>query len=245
MLPLPHVDQKTNLQFMAHFSSSRLRVIVIIIATFVGLGALYFASKPLLKRADLPSWPGVMVFDDPHKLESFSLVDHKGAVFDNDRFADHWTFMLFGYTHCPDFCPTTLNAMNKIYKSIGTSVTQASQTTPVQFVFVSVDPFRDTQEAMAEHIYFYNPEFIGVTASDNAALKQMTEQFGASFDYEDPATGDRIPDPSKLPPGSEYIVNHYGSLFLIGPDERVYADLLPPYQVERVREVFDTLVAAY
>lgn len=226
---------------MTDFSSSRLRIAIIVVASLVGLGAIYFASSPLLQRADQPSWPGVMVFDHPHKLESFSLIDHHGAVFDNQRFAGRWTFMLFGYTHCPDFCPTTLNAMNKIYKS----VVQSSPTTPVQFVFVSVDPFRDTQEAVAEHIYFYNPEFIGVTARDNAALKQMTEQFGASFDYEDPATGDRIPDPSKLPPGSEYIVNHYGSLFLIGPDERVYADLLPPYQVARVREVFDTLVATY
>lgn len=205
-------------------------------AAVLGVALALFAGG-LFEKSPTPEWPGVMVFEKPHRLQPFELIDHKGDKFNLERFRDRWTFLFFGYTHCPDFCPSTLAAMKRIYAAL----TETPRDIPVQFVYVSVDPFRDTQSVMAEHIYFYNPEFIGVTAKDETAVRQLTEQLGVSYDYEHPETGDRITDPRTLPPEFPYIVNHYGSLFLVDPDASVRADILPPYQVARVTEIFATL----
>lgn len=201
------------------------------------LGLVAIFAGTLFKSSPIPKWPGVNVYDGPVRLEPFALVDHHGNVFDNARFKDHWTFLFFGYTHCPDVCPATLGAMKNIHKALSA----APQPVPVQFVFVSVDPHRDTQAVMAEHIQFFHSDFIGVTAKDSATIDQLTQQLGVSYDYEDPADGQLIPNPAALPAGKEYLVNHYASLYLVGPDGRAYADVLPPHQVERVKQVFDTL----
>jgi len=81
------------------------------------------------------------LFPDPKPLTAFALTDHKNRVFDLAGLKGKWSFLFFGFTHCPDICPTTLAILARARDNIAKSKVGAED---VQFVFISVDPNRDT-----------------------------------------------------------------------------------------------------
>src|SRR5216110_964327 len=81
------------------------------------------------------------VFPAPKPLAAFAFTDQENRVFDLSRLKGKWSFLFFGYTHCPDICPTTLATLARARENIAKSAAGAKD---VQFVFISVDPNRDT-----------------------------------------------------------------------------------------------------
>ena len=163
-------------------------------------------------------------------LHPFELSDHNNTVFDEKRFKGKWSFVFFGYTSCPDICPTTLHVLNSVYGQLedGTSGDAAD----TQIVFISVDPQRDTTEKLASYISYFNEKFIGVT-SDKTKIDNLVRQFGAGYALE--------PETS---PG-EYLVAHTSAIFLVDPFGRLVATFSQPHypktitsQYEKIRTYF-------
>lgn len=158
----------------------------------------------------------------PVALSTFQLVDQDQQPFGRERLAGHWTFLFFGYTHCPDVCPFTLAEMDRVYQRLATSADGLRDT---QFVFVSVDPKRDTPEILDGYVKYFNKTFIGATAA-RPQLDALTGQLGVHYEYVD-----------EISP-SEYTVNHSASIFLIDPQGRLATTFSPPHEAADISERF-------
>ncbi len=155
-------------------------------------------------------------------LDPFQLVDSEGHPFGVERLKGKWSLLFFGYTHCPDICPTTLMTLR--------GVRNALESTPdylrdVQFLFVSVDPKRDTLEHLRQYVRFFHPDFLGATG-EKAQIDQLVAQTGAVYMFD----GDTESD--------NYIVNHSATILLVDPQGRLYARFGTPHTVEGVSESF-------
>lgn len=158
----------------------------------------------------------------PKYLQPFELVDQQNRPYTEARLRDRWSFVFFGYTYCPDICPTTLATLNSVTKKLKSeSIGMADQ----QVVFVSVDPRRDSPEVVAEYVKYFNPDYLGITG-EKSAIDALTSQFNAGYVHED-----------ETQPG-QYLVSHTSSIFLVDPELRLVATFPPPHDP-------DTIVAQY
>lgn len=102
--------------------------------------------------------------------KAFTLTDHTGKARTLEDFKGKAVFIFFGYTQCPDVCPTTMAEMASVLKTLGP---QAEQ---VQVLFVTVDPERDTPDLLAKYVPAFDPRFLGLTG-DKAAIDKVTKDF--------------------------------------------------------------------
>ena len=160
-----------------------------------------------------PSVPEVRAFDAPRALQPFSLVDHAGKQFDAERLRGRWTFLTFGFTSCPYVCPTMLTNLAELHRSLAP---QWKGTAP-QFVFVSVDPKRDTADLLARFVPQFDPTFLGVTGAQES-VDRLHKDFGGAHRINKPKHG-----------AHHYMVDHSVLLYLVGPDGRLAARFAPPF----------------
>jgi len=161
------------------------------------------------------------------KLPDFSLIDQHGREFGAANLRGRWSLLFFGYTNCPDFCPTTLTTLAAVQKRLR----EGSAALLPQVVFVSVDAKRDTPAHLAAYVPNFAPEFIGVTAADQPSVEAFARTLGVSVSIEPTANGD-------------YFVNHSALIFVLNPEARVAAILTGPFTVEPLAEDFRRIVAA-
>jgi len=114
-------------------------------------------------RAMLLPGQVITLFTDPKPLTAFALTDHKNRVFDLASLKGKWSFLFFGFTHCPDVCPTTLAVLARAHDSIAKNTVGAED---IQFVFISVDPNRDTASKLEQYVDYFDTTFLGVTGND-------------------------------------------------------------------------------
>jgi len=178
----------------------------------LALGALasYMTSRPVAPEIDGLLWP------QSKALTALALEDHHRKAFTLDRITGRWTLLFFGYTHCPDVCPVTLTVLKNAIARMGESDNAAE---PPQVVFVSVDPGRDSLEHMAAYVAHFNPDFLGVTGSDEA-LKAFARQLGVLYIR-------AAPDAD-----GNYLVDHTAAVFLIDPRGHLVALFQAPQSVQ-------------
>ena len=162
----------------------------------------------------------VTEFRDDKPLPAFALAGPKGS-FTNAQLLGHWSFLFFGYTQCPDICPTALGLM----KTLKGQLAAVSPAPTFQAVFVSVDPARDTHALLGQYMAAFDPEFTGVTG-DEAALKPLVKDLGVFYQRND-ATDKK-----------NYTVDHSATIYLIDPKGRLAATFSPP-------QVADAMVSDY
>src|SRR5437764_11967587 len=100
------------------------------------------------------------LFPAPKPLAAFAFTDQENRVFDLSRLKGKWSFLFFGYTHCPDICPTTLATLARARENIAKSAAGAKD---VQFVFISVDPNRDNASKLEQYVAYFHATFLGAT----------------------------------------------------------------------------------
>lgn len=117
----------------------------------------------------------------------FSLVDHHGKSVTNEDFQGKYMLIYFGYTFCPDICPTELQTMGQALDLIPSA--QLADITPV---FITVDPLRDTQEILAQYAPAFHPKMVGLTGSEEQvkAVKQAYRVYAAKEKQEEGADPD-------------------------------------------------------
>ncbi len=138
-----------------------------------------------------------IIYPKPRTLPQFKLVDQKDQPFSNTQLTGKWSVMFFGYTHCPDICPTTITALAKVAEKLTPEIREH-----VQFVFISIDPERDTADLLADYMAFFRPDFLAATG-DEQQLQQLTMSLGAMY--------------MKVPGENSYSMSHSNSLFIINP----------------------------
>jgi protein SCO1/2 len=166
-----------------------------------------------------------MVMPEFRPLNPFSLTTHTGETFDNQSLLGHWTFISFGYTHCPDICPATMSLFTEIHSRI-----QAHRDPkPYQITFVSVDPERDSLERLSEYVTYFDPSFVGATGPEEA-LQALTKPLG--IHYKRGETKDST---------MEYVIDHSALIILVDPQGRYHAHFSPPHDAQKMANDFITL----
>ncbi len=196
-------------------SDKRFRVLAVIIALLSTAAGI--SLWQLKQRGPEPALESLLVLPEPRTLAAFDLVDENGQAFTLERLRGHWSLLFFGFTHCPDICPSALYDLAQVYQSATTANPAGS---PLQVVFVSVDPERDTPERLAEYVRYFDPDFHGATGSP-AQLNALAMQIGVAFRVEPHEPG-----------ASGYSVDHSASILLTDPNGRLYGVFAAPHTTE-------------
>lgn len=189
-------------------SKSILIGLVAAVAAVAGLVAAQFAFAP--KTIEIES--GTLL-EKPRTIAPFQLVDSSGKPFDHARLEGQWSLIFTGFTYCPDVCPNTL----AVLKTVKAQLDAAKA--PLQVVFVSVDPERDTPEKLGLYTHYFSPEFIGATGSgDN--LDSLTRSLSLIY--------------AKVPGSTaeNYTMDHSAALVLVNPQAQVAGYFLPPHHID-------------
>jgi protein SCO1 len=203
--------------------SKFLSFVFICLITAAGFGAAYMwrHSEKTLELAT-----GTLLTPS-RKLPDFSLIDAQGRSFGAANLLGNWSLMFFGYTNCPDFCPTTLTtlaAMNKRLRAAHAAVLP-------QVIFVSVDAKRDTPAQLSKYVPYFDPAFIGLTAADQPSIEAFARQMGVGV----------IIEPAK---DGNYTVDHSGFIFVFDPAGKLTAILTGPFSAETLQGDFQRILSA-
>jgi protein SCO1 len=169
---------------MTLFRSTFIAVLLVLLAAC--------SPKPEFKNIDIT---GSTSFG-----KDFSLLDPDGNIRTLADFKGKVVVMFFGYTQCPDICPTTLTEMQQVMALMG------PQSDKVQVLFVTVDPERDTAAILKQYVPSFDPRFLGLRPADEAALEKVTKDFKIYYK--------KVPGSS---PGS-YTIDHTAGSYAFDPE---------------------------
>lgn len=194
-----------------------LWAVVVVLAMLAGF---YVAQR---SGESVPQLTSGTWFPQPRPIENFALTDEKNQPFTLNELQGHPTIVFFGFTHCPDVCPTTLAKLAQIAKR--------ANLPQLRVLLVSVDPARDKPEQLEQYVHAFDPSFKGVTG-DPAQIERLAKEFGVAIARVDLGGGD-------------YTVDHSAAVFLLDDQARRVAVFTPPYEIQPVatdlRSVADRL----
>ena len=201
------------------------------IAAIAGVAAIAFFAGILVaglgrSQLELPDVDGLL-WPNPPSVKDFSLLDANGAPFTREALLGRWSFMFFGFSQCPDVCPTTIQTLKEVKNDLRDSETFSNSG---QVVFVSVDPDRDTPEILKQYLAYFDPTFIGLSGAENK-LKALTTPLGILF--------------GKIPSGETYTVDHSASILLIDPKGRVLGLFSMPHEAKQLSRAFKAISEFY
>ena len=167
--------------------------IVLIIVMFI-----HGLNQPrIMTPADLRN-NGAFLFDKHRAFKEFSLLDDNGQPFTSANLQGKWSMIFFGFTFCPDICPTTMGFLNELMGQL-----EGTEAEDTEVVMVTVDPARDTVEQLASYVPYFNPDFTGVTG-DFLDIHRFATALNTPF--------------RKVPgEGENYQVDHSANVALINP----------------------------
>jgi len=179
-------------------------MIGVAVAIAAGIGVAFWFRTPALELTAGTALP------EPRKIDPFALVDQQGQTFDAAALEGRWTVLFTGFTHCPDICPTTLATLAELDERLGPAAPR--------FLFVSVDPERDTPERIAAYLEHFDPDLVGATGTRDA-IESFTRGLGLA----------QVRNPGVR---GEYTVDHSAALVLIDPRARLAGYFQPPYDID-------------
>lgn len=199
---------------MKHYRHRMLLARIIPLLLITALLACSPPQAPQLEQATL--------LPSAKPIDGFNLINDKGEAFTLESLKGRWTFAFFGYTHCPDVCPTSLAMLSQAMRKLKDSARLESMP---QGVFVSVDPERDTPETLAKYVTYFYPDFVGVTGAP-AEILALTRQLGIFYAR---AEGENKND---------YLINHSTGIVLFDPDAKFHALFNAPRNPARIASEF-------
>lgn len=200
-------------------------VILAMIALVAGIVLQDRLDQPVaLKNATL--YPA-----DFRPVPAFELQDQDGQSFSQAQLLGKWSVIFFGFTNCPDVCPTTLNILQQAYEGLG------QHKKDVQVILISVDPERDNQQQRKDYIEYFNPDFIALGEADGGngdKIKALTKSMYIHY-----ATVANATNPE------DYLVDHSAAILIINPAGRRHAQITPPILPGAITQDINTIIEAY
>jgi protein SCO1/2 len=160
-------------------------------------------------------WP------NPKQIGAFSMTDQNLREFTQEKLLGQWTFVFFGYTNCPDVCPTTMAVLNEVYRLIN----DAKNPIDTQIIFITIDPERDSLDKLAGYIGHFNSNFIALGGTQEQ-LDSFASQIGISYLYESAAED------------GSYLVSHTSSIFLFDTKARLISLFSQPFNPLEIQSRF-------
>lgn len=195
--------------------------------------ALVAGAVWINKPAPPPQIQGVLL-NQSKALGEFSLLDQNNKPFTNEDLVGRWHLVTYGFTTCPDVCPTTLYTLAEVAKRLDSNQIENSERDALKVLFYSVDHRRDTVDQLAVYVPFFHEQFLGLTHLDNSDNPHLPFEQGLGIF-------------ARLTPSDEqvdgeftnaYEVSHGVTLFLINPKGELQA-ILEPGEDEHGSQVFD------
>jgi len=180
----------------------------------------YMVSRQLARA--VPQLASGSTLPQPRQLPQFALTDHEGAPFGKAQLAGKPSLLFFGYTHCPDVCPTTLAQMAQLRRH--------PELSGLRLVFVTVDPARDDAQALRQYVNAFGEGFTGVRGED-AALEPLLQ-------------GLMVAHSTQPLPGGGYTVDHSAALYYLNARGEWSAAFTPPFDPGLLAQDISTLLAS-
>lgn len=202
------------------------RVILLLVLTLVVIGSSYQAWRVYSFNQKSATYKAMSAASSPID-GTYSLQDHNGQTRTQDDFRGKYTLIFFGYTYCPDVCPTTLQDVGLILDDLGPL---ADGIVPL---FITVDPARDSVEVLKDYVSNFHPSIIGLTgnAKETVAAAKSFRAFYAKV----------IPDPESP---EDYHMSHSARLFMMGPDTRPVTSFLYGETVGNISKKIKEILAS-
>lgn len=213
-----HDQNKTNYRLIA---------LAMIVGILSAVGGISFWN--VMQGPQQPSTASLMVLPEPRVITDFALIDDRGQPFTLENLRGQWTLMFFGFTNCPDVCPSALYDLNLVTEKL--KELRGDESPGTQVVFMSVDPERDTPEKLSEYLGYFNPGFIGVTGT-REQLAPLTMQLGIAYEIEEHEPG-----------AEKYNVYHSVSFLLTDPEGMLYGVFPAPHDADKMAS--DLVAAIY
>ena len=166
----------------------------------------------------------------PRPVSKLTLIASDARLFTSQNLIDRWTFIVFGFTSCPDVCPSTLAVLTEFREVLTREFADAKD---VNIILVTVDPERDTPAILKQYVQHFDTHFLGLSGTD-ANIRNLANQLGASYEI------------TKGDASEGYTVSHSASLYLIDPQARHYATYVAPLEAALIAQrlrVFKQLYA--
>jgi len=183
--------------------------LLILLALVAAAGGVWIAKRT---GNSVPQLTSGTWLPQPRPVPEVSLVDQSGQPFTAQSLKGHPTLLFFGFTHCPDVCPTTLARLAQVVK--------AANVPDLKVLLVSVDPERDTPELLERYVHAFSPDFGGVTGKPED-IQRLAKEFGVAIAKVDMG-------------GGEYTVDHSAVVSLLNRQGQRVALFTPPYEVAPV-----------
>jgi protein SCO1 len=197
---------------------------VLAIAAGIVTGHFMFQSRHAPSRPQTSA----LLLHDAKPLPEFALTGTDGKPFTKQNLTGRWSFLYFGYTHCPDACPPTLSALDHMMASLAKTPGAPQPTV----YFISVDPKRDDPALLKNYALYFNPDFVGATG-DLDALRALTGPLGVDFSYT-PASQQ-----------GNYSVNHSSFVVLVDKQGEEVAVFDPPLDPRRMKADYLSILRYY
>jgi protein SCO1/2 len=195
----------------------------ILVAALAAALGLWAGQRWLATRApSAPQLQAVKLFDHPRELPAFSLRQSDGTQLVPGELKGHWTLVFLGFTHCPDVCPLTLAQLARAQKQWNA----LPESTRPRVLFVSVDPERDTPDAIGEYAHGFDRDTLAATA-DVPALEEFARSLSLVFM--------KVPAPTGAP-ADQYSVDHSAALAVLDPQARMAGVIQPPLDPRAVAQ---------
>jgi protein SCO1 len=192
-------------------SSIRARTLLVAAALCAALAGFWLAQQ--LDRGS-PRLASGTWLPQAKAVADFELTDTSGRIYTRHELAGAPTLVFFGFTHCPDVCPTTLLKLAQIRKRPALA--------RLRVLFISVDPQRDTPQVLATYVHAFDPTFAGLTG-DAGSIARVAANFGVAVN--------RV----ELP-GGDYTMDHSAVVFLLDGAARIVAIFTPPFEVAPIAQ---------
>lgn len=182
-------------------------------------GFVHRIGQPRLMTPSEMQANGLYLMEPPREIGDFAMQDHRGAAFTPESLRGRWTLIFFGFTNCPDVCPTTMAFLDQFVTSLeGTEVADTA------VVMVSVDPARDTVAQLATYVPYFNAGFTGVTG-----------EFLDLFRF---ATALNTPFRKVPGQGDNYQVDHSANVVLINPRGHYHGFFKAPLDLAKMKVTY-------
>lgn len=206
-------------------TQTTVAVLVALVALVMGLTVYKALSRTQQMNPAVLLDAGIVLLPQSRELPALTLTDQDGQAQALNALTGRWTLLFFGYTFCPDICPTTLAELRQLQGLLGEEDRQR-----LRVLMVTVDPARDTPEQLKQYLGFFDAGFRGLTG-ELENIQTLSGRVGIPF----------IPGDTRQ---ENYTVDHSANLALLGPDGRQHGFIRAPLKVQKLAEALPPLLAS-